>query len=219
MNRRDAFIVGGASLATVLAYLLFRGSSQGDRIARAAEAHVGWGASQDATAFGQWLGGDGEEPSMCVSMATAPESSTCGFAVRAAERDAGIADPWLQPPYRPRMGHVIEDLLTYARSKGAWADATPGRVTLGRFPVRGSMVAIGDSSGVTHVYIVTSITVSADGTHATITSVDGGQTDAAGKQLIGTRDRVWTLQGATWVDSPAGAIQRIVYGWTDPELL
>ena len=204
-------------LATfALGALVFMGgsSSTGDRIASAAEAAVGMGATADAQAFGDWLGGPGETENMKQSMASAPQSSTCGLAVRAEWREAGVDDPYLQAPYLPRIGMVITDLIDFAKQKGAWILASPDALP----PKRGAMVAVGPQGDITHVYTVTGVTANADGTY-TITSVDGGMTDQYGRQMVGTHTRTWTTQGNLIVDSPNGSVARVVYGWTDPDLL
>lgn len=207
-------------LATVaLGALVFMGvgSSTGDRIASAAEAAVGMGATADAQAFGDWLGGDGETENMKMSMASAPQSSTCGLAVRAEWRIAGVDDPYLQPPYAPRIGMVITDLIDFAKQKGAWVQASPDALA-NTPPKRGSMVAIGPQGDISHVYTVTGVTDNGGGSY-TVESVDGGMTDQYGKQMVGSHVRTWTVQGNVIVDAPNNSIARVVYGWVDPDLL
>lgn len=190
--------------------------SVGDTLADIALSVVGFGARKDAVEFGNFLGGDGENARMKQDMATAPESSTCGLTVRAIWRNSGlIDDPYLQPPYGPRVGNVITDLISFSKSKGAWIDAKPGL-----FPKRGAMVAIGPPGSISHVYTVTSV----DPKTGVITSVDGGTVSVdpqTGKptdqQLISAESRKWVVDSTGQIlDEPTF---HVVNGWTDPDAL
>jgi hypothetical protein len=190
------------------AYWLYRRFSVRGRIVAEAKSVVGMGATKDAKAFGEYLGGASEDPNMQTAMATSPASSTCGLTVRAIWRNAGVSDPRLEPPYAPRIGLVISDEIAIAKERGAWVDPKPGV-----WPEEGDMAGYALNQANGHVDTIISATPRGD--ELDLVTVDGGAVDAFGRQEIAQRSRTWRWEHGVLMDHPEGGYVRPVTGWVD----
>lgn len=183
-------------------------------VVQAALAVVGMGA-HDPEAYLD-LVGPGESAEVRRAMLT---MSGCALVAAGVLRRAGLRTegiPAMAPPYR--IGSAVSRLLSLAQFCGAWRSdrhmlPSPGDIVLVKAPE--------------HVFIVTAVTP-----HSTITkgvawvasawleSVDGGQLDAQGRQVVRRRERAWAM-GARWLDQARddGAavygLARQVVGWID----
>lgn len=113
------------------------------------------------------------------------------------------------PPYTP--GEAVSRLYAIGKEIGGWS-----KYQAGALPSPGDMVLVGDnaSGGVEHVYTV----IEAPAPDA-IRSVDGGQIDKAGFQMISEKLRSWTSGKDKSVNSsdPGAASSggRVIKGWVD----
>lgn len=173
-------------------------------VVREALAVVGLGAHDPEPYLD--LVGPGESAAIRAAMLT---MSGCALVAAGVLRRAGLDAPELAPPYR--IGTAVSRLMSLAVHHAAWRSDRhmlpgPGDIVLVRAPE--------------HVFIVVEPT-QLDLRTASLVSVDGGQLDAQGRQVVRQRVRRWTL-GERWRDRARddGAAQllgaeRAVYGWID----
>lgn len=183
-----------------------------ERIVAGAIAAVGLGA-HDPEPFEELIGAGELEPTQ-NALTTA---STCGLVVAGLWQRAGIRHPRLAPPYR--IGSAISRLLEIAHEHGAWVAAKPGLL-----PRPGDMVGLalfGPNAGhMGHVYTVVSGPTQREAVTAIdLASVDGGQVDERGRQVVRRKGRIWTTAGGTILDGAPGSITRSVDGWIDVDRL
>lgn len=166
-------------------------------VSEVASRLVGLGAAQERQAYLD-LVAVGEDPARAAEMA---KNSGCGLTIRGIWRLCGVDDPRLKAPYRP--GAVISDLFAIARA--VQAVVYPKQDEL---PDVGDVVLVGSNTdktagGVEHVFTVV------DHTDDTVTSVDGGQVDAQGHQIIKRLTRPAKWDRKLWIGS------RRVACWVD----
>jgi hypothetical protein len=128
-----------------------------------AVSFVGCGFSTEPDRF-MALIAPGETDAVARSMAT--HDSTCGLFVRGLLAASGVADSRVEAPYH--AGKVMSDLAAMAREAGALlpdlGDAAPGDLIMLEMPE--------------HVFVLESL----DG--AVLSSIQGGERDATGAQVI-----------------------------------
>lgn len=126
--------------------------------------------------------------------AACPNASSCGMAVRGLWELMGVTDAAFnfRPPYQ--TGKVIENLIAFAKSCGAWMRAEDGLARSGmeRFPRLGDAVFL-NMGTFTHVFTVVEARF-IDDNHARLQSVDGGQFsgkdgDGSCKAILGVAGR------------------------------
>ncbi|MEP7126691.1 MAG: GH25 family lysozyme [Byssovorax sp.] len=122
--------------------------------------------------------------------------SGCGLVAAGVWRALGVWDPTLNAPYKVQS--AISRLYDLAVLRRAWVDYSASKR-----PSPGDTVLLTSAE---HVYTV--IEISADGLN--LTTVDGGQVDAAYNQIILQKTRTWN--GSTDV---CGATSRTIVGWVD----
>ena len=131
---------------------------------------------------------DGERPGMRDAMKT---MSGCALFIRGLWRALGVQDVWLGPPYK--IGMAIADVVRTGSKHAAFRP-------LDQLPEPGDVVLIGggaDGGGSEHVFLVVNAEHKSVGID--IESMDGGQLDGAGKQLIIGKARHWERKrAATW---------------------
>lgn len=159
----------------------------------------------------------GEHPEIASQMG---RMSGCALAIRGYLRLDGFDDPRVRAPYK--VGMAIAWLIQMARERRALV-APPPHVSqrdleaLG-MPQPGDVILVGGqgagNGGSEHVYVVTR----ADPDRA-LESVDGGQVDGAGLQVIRERFRRWHLhRGGLW-DTPLDGSAKRVQAWIDLDRL
>ncbi len=177
-----------------------------------AEAVVGLGANPTdeakRTAYLELIA-PGETPSVQSQMAT---MSGCGLVVAGIWRAMGFSHEEIDPTYK--IGKAISRLMSVALQLGCWKGYASGRL-----PGPGDMVLVGGAAGgVEHVYTVLTCTVDADGA-IRLTSVDGGQRDAANQQVILAKQRIWKSgrDYPTSASDPGGntSAGRGINGWIE----
>ena len=153
-----------------------------------ATSHVGSGDDDEGRFDYLELIASGETLARASQMSA---ESGCGLVIRGLWRAYGCVDKRLEPPYRD--GRVISDLVAMAREAGAWRMGGLDQLAAG------DMVLLG---GREHVLTVVYVAVGA------IHSIDGGQLDADGHQMIASRERKLVV-------GPVGATLggRQVMGW------
>ncbi len=115
--------------------------------------------------------------------------SGCGLVAREILRRAGVRHPAIDQPYRDRR--AVSDLLEIARSAGAarrWSSKEP--------PLPGQILIVGGviPGEIEHVYTVVTTDASyAEADTILLSTIDGGQRDGAGWQVVERRDRRITL--------------------------
>ena len=164
-----------------------------------AESFVGLGANDaDTQKYLRYLGlvAPGEALDVQKDMGN---MSGCGLVVAGIWRAVGVWEQKLYAPYV--IGSAISRLFDIAEAHGAWVgwDAS-------RRPSPGDMVHVGAGTPQEHVYTV--LEVSADG--SSLTTVDGGQKDSSGYQIILQKTRTWSGS----VDM-CGGVSRTISGWID----
>jgi GH25 family lysozyme M1 (1,4-beta-N-acetylmuramidase) len=122
--------------------------------------------------------------------------SGCALVAAGVWRAVGVGDETLNAPYV--IGQAISRLYNLAVARGAWVDYSASKR-----PSPGDTVLLTNAE---HVYTV--IEISADGN--SLTTVDGGQVDAAYNQIILKKTRTWS--GSTDV---CGSTSRTISGWVD----
>lgn len=127
--------------------------------------------------------------------------SGCALSIRGFWRLFGLDDKRITGPYKPGMAVIW--LQQIAQERKAWFHAAPDTL-----PGAGDMVLVGGDKGkdggVEHVFTV--LEMSTD--PIVIQSIDGGQVDGAGKQIIKKKQRTWRLQNGGFWD--------VVFQGTDP---
>lgn len=181
-----------------------------------ARAAVGLSASPASRAAFEALVGEGEPAGVASAML---KQSTCWLTTRGIWRRAGIAGRYVRPPYEylPGTEGSIAGAMKAAREGGVWVDCAPGRM-----PSPGDMVYVGEGAH-WHVYTVESVTNDRE-----LVSIDGGQLDMHGRQLVARKFRTWSRVGPTTLDASRferpgigleGVGQRRVIGWIQTDKL
>lgn len=131
-------------------------------------------------------------------------SSSCGLVVRGLWRKMGLKDDRLGP-YKP--GYAINNLVEIAKSNGAYVDGY--HVAQGQYtPKKGDMGYVAEPE---HVFTI--IDVKPKGKGYLLTTIDGGQVDGNGRQIITKREREWQPMGNLFADIPhGGGTQKTVLG-------
>ncbi len=176
-----------------------------EEMASLALAYDGVGVTKDKDGYLELIGPH-ETEAMRAAMLT---MSGCALVVRGLWRMAGVESAILDAPYR--IGMAMADLVEIAKAAGAWRPYYNG------FPGLGDAVLVGsESGGHEHVYTVTF----EDAANANnLGSVDGGQVDEYGAQIIRARMRtVENKNGRLWDTNDLG-LTRVVLGWVDVEAL
>ena len=150
-------------------------SATNDRIVAAALAAVGMsGSPANREAFAAFLADGQDTPDIGLQMTTA---STCALVARTLWRRAGVDMPGLYEPYP--IGSGPSALVAFAESVNAW------HTTDLLSAVAGDLVLVGEG-GQAHVFTLTD-----DANDERFHSVDGGQLDPAGYQLVQGKERHW----------------------------
>ena len=190
------------------AALAVQGADARTRMVALARSYVGCSQADPD----RWLGllaGPGDTDGPIRQWMMAPTTSSCALVARGLLRLAGCRHPLLLA--RARVGHPMEDLEAIGKDAGAWV---PARQRGDRLPGPGDPVVLESATG-GHAFLLDALEP-ADGRLCRIASVDGGQKDAAGRQLICQMHRTWTAVGAGIVDDN-GHRARQVHGWVDVE--
>lgn len=170
-----------------------------DQAVQVAQSIVGLGDNQaDPQNYLRYWGlvAPGETLSMQAEMG---DMSGCGLVVAGIWRAVGVWDASLYAPYKVSTG--VSRLYNLAVTHGAWVAYSDAQR-----PSPGDMVLVGAGTTEEHVYTV--IDISADGN--SLTTVDGGQSDASGAEIILQKTRTW--EGSTDV---CGSSRRAISGWAD----
>jgi hypothetical protein len=146
--------------------------------------------------------GPGESEAMKAAMLT---MSGCGLTVRGLWRRFGLRDPRLEAPYEPAS--VMSTIQSMANEAGAW---TAG---LGTIEV-GDVLYVSEPD---HVGTVVDISGSPEAGYS-LTTVDGGSTDAAGRQAIVTWERAIDPSGLLTAGPLAGSGRAVVGSVSLPAL-
>ncbi len=173
-----------------------------------ADAMCGVGAAPDRREEYLALVAPDEPPAMREAMTTAIVGggrgmSGCALVVRGLWRRAGVVHPRLAAPYV--IGRAVQDVYAIAKEAGALRGASS---LLAAPPLPGDVFCVDAPE---HVGIVVEVTDvdqvrggGAIGGGVQIASVDGGQRDAAGWQLVRRRERRFRRgAGALVTTSPA----------------
>lgn len=142
------------------------------------------------------------------------KASDCGLVVRGLWRRVGLVDPRLEAPYV--VGSVMATIRNMALEAGAWRGAE--LVSGGEYaPEEGDVFWIGEGD---HVATLTRI-VSSDTTDVDYKwfSVDGGQRDTSGAEVILNRVRACKVDGAGMLVLDGLAAVRPLVGVIDLEAL
>jgi lysozyme len=170
-----------------------------DQAVQVAQSVVGLGANRaDPQNYLRYWGlvAPGETLSMQESMG---DSSGCGLVVAGIWRAIGVWDGSLYAPYK--TGTAVSRLYNLAVARGAWV-----AYSASQRPSPGDMVLVEAGTSEEHVFTV--IDISADGN--SLTTVDGGQRDGSGYEIILQKTRTW--EGSTDV---CGSTRRTISGWAD----
>ncbi len=193
-----------------------------DRICEEARGLNGLGVTKDKKGYVDLLGPKETYPMQeyfCM-----PGTSGCGLVIRGLWRRLGLIDRKVSPPYV--FGRAITWLVSMARDRDAWLAAP--KAAAPELPQPGDFVLVGgDKSrdgGVEHVFTVLSVERCPDGT-VSLTSIDGGQRDDKGNQVILEKNRSWAPRDGSWWDvsstgsDPGAGVRggRRVMGWCDSE--
>jgi hypothetical protein len=188
-------------------------------IADYARGYVDCGVTLHPIEYAQLVMGPGD-PESSYSYFVSPHTSGCALVVRGLWRLAGLQHERLVKPYR--VGHAIDDVVSIANEYDAWV---LGWRRQGKLPQMGDAVIVG-AAGREHAYTVVEVETPA-GCLCELTTVDGGQRDAAGNETIGLRHRTWNLDHTGMVidrthgesnDLGAG-VSRPLAGFVDVSLL
>jgi hypothetical protein len=169
--------------------------SDRETMRRLALAVVGLGAAPETSARYLELVGPNDVETMQTAMLS---MSGCGLTVRGLWRRFGMQDPRLEAPYEP--GSVMTTIQGMAQEAGAWTSG------LGPLDV-GDVVYVSNPD---HVGTIVRAEPAADG-GVDVTTVDGGSTDAAGRQLIVTWKRSFAADGSI-TGGPLAGNGRVVFG-------
>lgn len=159
------------------------------RIANIATSYNGVGVTSDKDKFVGLLASDNDQKLIKAGYFSSSGISTCGLTLRGIWRQAGLQDPSITGPYQ--IGSAISGPVGIAQKNGAFY--TGKSVQNGSYtPQQGDAVLVNKPStdGQSHQHIYTVTDVAPDGT---ITSIDGGQTDAKGQQAIGQYTRTFKV--------------------------
>lgn len=138
------------------------------------------------------------------------QMSGCGLTVAGIWRKAGVKHYKINTPYI--VGTGVSRLVTLAHKVNAWIPYHP---TLR--PQLGDMVLVGDNGegGVEHVFTV----VAASTNGEDFESVDGGQRDTEGHQVIFHKKRIWKgARDVAFIGNDPGSVKlggRRIMGWVD----
>lgn len=185
-----------------------------EKIVEAANSLVGLGANpanQEKLAAYTELIAPIEPPALQAAML---KMSGCALTVAGIWRMVGVEHSLLSNPYK--VGQAIARLITIAKDNNAWElfskQARPGL---------GDSVLVGDNGagGTEHIYTIVEVHPETD----SFTTVDGGQRDGQGFQLILKKTRTWR-SGRDVVfhgTDPGGATVggRRIVGWINVEKL
>lgn len=131
-----------------------------------------------------------------------PGTSGCALTIRGLWRTLGIKDKSLEPPYK--FGTAISALVALCRARKGWTSLV--QAVGAPIPRPGDFVLVGGDKtkdgGVEHVFTVVSVEATPEG-GMSLTSIDGGQRDAARNQSIYRKQRRWTLRDGSWWDVSA----------------
>ncbi len=189
-----------------------------DKIVDLAKLYNNVGVSNAKGTYVDLLGPD-ETPEMQKYFCD-PTTSGCALTIRGLWRRLGVKDKRVSAPYI--FGKAITWLVAISRERKSWIASKQGLL-----PQPGDFVLVGGDKvkdgGVEHVFTV--LTAVLEGDSVVITSIDGGQKDAKGQQLILQKNRRWTWRsGAYWDVSSQGTDPgsnapggRRVMGWGDVE--
>jgi hypothetical protein len=130
--------------------------------------------------------------------------SGCALTVAGIWRTAGVVHTKLEPPYI--IGTAVSRLISVARQADAWI---PYNEELRPSP--GDVVLVGDNKlgGSEHVFTV----VESEGSN--LESVDGGQLDLEGYQVIKRKKRLWKGQVDASYSGNMLSKGRKIIGWID----
>lgn len=171
-----------------------------------AESYIGCGEGKDHERYLDLVCGPHDlDPQMRNAL---DHASGCALVARGLWRKAGLVHPLLQDRYRIR--HAMADIEQIARDYGAWV---PGKDTGGKLPKPGDAVVLDSPTG-GHAFTVLAVHI---GEKLELESVDGGQLDAQGHQLILRMHRYWSTSGRVLVDHAYRS--RPVRGWVDVDKL
>lgn len=134
--------------------------------------------------------------------------SGCALTVAGIWRAVGITHTKLNPPYV--IGTAVSRLLSIARQVDAWVPYSRGAL-----PRPGDVVLVGDNKtgGTEHVFLVSAIVSSSTGDY--LESIDGGQRDAQGYQVIERKKRLWIGQLDAVYTKEVLSKGRKIIGWVD----
>ncbi len=163
------------------------------KMRRLAENVVGLGAGTPDEYLA--LVGDGESDAMRSAMLT---MSGCGLTVRGLWRRLGMSDPRLEAPYVP--GAVISDLLAMSQEADGWTEGLAEGLDVG------DVVYVSEPD-----HVGTIVRVDRDAGGVSATTVDGGSQDDAGRQVIRSWARTFSLDG-TVTGGPLAGNGRVVRG-------
>lgn len=176
-----------------------------ERMFELANAAVGLGAARSNRADYLDLIAPGETAAVASSLAKA---SGCGLVVRGLWGRLGLDDPRLRAPYV--VGSVISTIVAMAHEAAAWRPASQLAYNIATPDVGDVVVFEAPEHVCTVVRVVPGTPVIADDS---LWSVDGGQRDAGGAEVVLTRQRV-LVRGP---NPSAGA--RPILGWVDLDQL
>jgi hypothetical protein len=163
-----------------------------ERIAALAEAYANVGVTKTRDAYLALVAPNDSRTDYFAH----PKTSGCALVVRGLWRLAGLEHPTLVAPYR--IGHAIVDVVDIAKESRAWHAGTE------RKPELGDVVLVGAPS---HEHVHTVVKVDGDA----IESIDGGQLDGFGQQVITRKSRRW-VAGNDVLD---GGFARPIVGTVD----
>lgn len=176
-----------------------------DEMVAKARSLVGVGMTTDPARYRELVAA-GESASMAAEMC---KMSGCALAIRGMWRELELDDPRVRPPYK--AGMAIAWIVGIARARNAWQPL--GRsVAQMVWPEPGDVVLVGgrDAGGPEHVYVVDVV----DQKTGRLTTIDGGQRDATGRQVIQRKTRRWVVLGGRVTDqATASGVVRTVQGF------
>lgn len=180
-----------------------------------AESYVDVGVSIHPIEYAQLLMGPGD-PEASYAYFVDKHTSGCALTCLGLLRKAGLRFPTILEKYKP--GFAMDTLVKLGEASGAWI---PFFKRAGRLPGHGDMVIVGAPTS-QHAYTVVDVRFPG-GCLIEIDSVDGGQRDKLGQEIIGRRTRTWNLSHENGViDRTAGesdglgnGSSRPLVGWVD----
>lgn len=170
--------------------------------------HIGCGVGKDRDEYLRLVAGPGDQDdTMRKALCT---MSGCALTVRGLWRLAGLDHPLLRNRYV--VGHAMQDLEAIAREAGAWVMARGRR---GAIPQPGDAVILESQTGGHAFTVVESRPL--PGSVCELVSVDGGQKDREGRQMLSRFRRQWSSDGGDVWDH--ACTTRRVRGWANVDLL